>query len=37
MIYVYQKSKTEDLTPEEAKTESLRKQIEILRKTFLGD
>jgi mRNA-degrading endonuclease RelE of RelBE toxin-antitoxin system len=28
MIYVYEKSKTEDLTP---------KQIEILRKTFLGD
>ncbi len=27
MIYVYEKSKTEDLTP---------KQIEILRKTFLG-
>jgi hypothetical protein len=28
MIYVYDKSKTEDLTP---------KQIEALRKTFLGD
>jgi len=28
MIYVYEKSKTQDLTP---------KQIEILRKTFLGD
>jgi hypothetical protein len=28
MIYVYEKSKTSDLTP---------KQIEILRKTFLGD
>jgi hypothetical protein len=28
MIYVYEKSKTEDLTP---------KQIEMLRKAFLGD
>lgn len=28
MIYVYEKSKTEDLTP---------KQIDMLRKTFLGD
>ena len=28
MIYVYEKSKTEDLTP---------KQIEILRKTFIGE
>jgi hypothetical protein len=28
MIYVYEKSKTEDLTP---------KQIEMLRKAFLGE